>query len=392
MGAPSADALQARVVATTTELETLKPEWVALHEASNTTAFQSYEWNRAWWRHFGEPNHRLRLHVLVLEQAGRTIAIAPLLIETVRLAGLIPLRRLGMLGREISDYADVLVLPGCEAIACAAIGRHITSGTRCDVVSLLEIPDHSPLRKMLGNAFAGQGWSTSAQMRDQCPRTRLLGTWGETVASFSDSHRKRLAYLDRKLKKNFTVEFRRVQPQQDVEPAMREFVTMHQRRWADAGEPGAFATESAARFHLEVAREFNARSWLVLVFMELNGRTVAANYAFKTARTLQFYLSGVGDYEEARRFAPGILLHAHCMQEMIAAGVEVYDFLRGTERYKYELGARDVPNWGLLFLRDSIAARLKHRAHVLRQDLGNRAKRALAARRSRNPEPAGAEA
>jgi CelD/BcsL family acetyltransferase involved in cellulose biosynthesis len=389
---PLPDTLTTRVVATTSELEALKSKWTTLHAAANTTAFQSYEWNRAWWRHFGEPDPRLRLHVLVLEQGGQTLAIAPLVIETVRVLGVLPLRQVGMLGRVVSDYADVLVMPGCEQVVFPAIAQHIVSGTRCDALSFLDIPNHSPTRETLGGLFAALGWSTGVQMRDQCPRTQLLDSWPATLATFAASHRKRLEYLDRKLKKNFTVEFRRVRPQDDVEPAMQEFFEMHQRRWSGTAEAGAFANPAAARFHLEVAREFNSRGWLVLVFLVLNGRPVAVNYAFKMGGTLQFYLSGVGDYAEARRFAPGILLHVHCMQAMIEEGVAVYDFLRGTERYKYELGAQDVPNWGLSFVRDSSAARMKHRAHVLRQRLGAKVKRAYAVRRVRPTPPAGAEA
>src|SRR5262249_11635231 len=101
--------LHARVVSTASELEALRPEWAALHAACHASAFLSYEWNRAWWRHFGEPNPRLRLHILVLERAGRTVAIAPLTIETIRVLGVAPLRQVSLLGRGVADYGDVLV-------------------------------------------------------------------------------------------------------------------------------------------------------------------------------------------------------------------------------------------------------------------------------------------
>jgi len=49
------------------------------------------------------------------------------------------------------------------------------------------------------------------------------------------------------------------------------------------------------------------------------------------------------DLGAAAKFAPGIVLHSLCMEEVIPRGVRVYDFLRGIEPYKYECGAVDVP-------------------------------------------------
>ena len=38
----------------------------------------------------------------------------------------------------------------------------------------------------------------------------------------------------------------------------------------------------------------------------------------------------------------GLLLKARCLQGAIEEGKEYFDFLRGDERYKYALGAKDV--------------------------------------------------
>jgi CelD/BcsL family acetyltransferase involved in cellulose biosynthesis len=210
-----------------------------------------------------------------------------------------------------------------------------------------------------------------------------MGSWTRTLETFGDHHRKRIAYLDRKLRKNFEVEVRRIPPSEDAAPALTEFMTMHQRRWTRAGEPGAFANEATRRFHHEVAQKLHERGCLALSFLMLNGHAVAANYAFKSGGRLQFYLSGVGDDDSARKFAPGILLHVYCMQAMIDEGVRTYDFLRGTERYKYELGATDVPNWRLVFVRALLIVRIKHRLQRVQNSLGSWLKYRRAKLRSR---------
>jgi CelD/BcsL family acetyltransferase involved in cellulose biosynthesis len=381
---PDTDAMSICVVATSAALDALGPLWQRLHEAcSDTSVFQSFEWQRTWWQHFGEPNQRFRLHVVVLEQNGLIIAIAPFFIQTLKTFGVIELRQLTLLGRGISDYTDLLVLPGFEDAACAAIGEHLTTAGVCDVMSFVDVPDRSLIRTRLAERLARAGWLAQSRIREQCPQTQLMDSWPRTLESFGDSHRKRVAYLDRKLRKNFRVEVRRVAAGEDPAPALDEFISMHQRRWTRSGEPGAFAADVTRRFHHDAARKLHGRGWLVLTFLMLDDRPVVANYSFKSGGRLQFYLSGIGEDEAVRRFAPGILLHVYGMQAMIEEGVHTYDFLRGTERYKYELGAHDVPSWGFTFVRDSFAVRLKHGLQHARNSLGASAKRTLAKARAR---------
>ena len=54
-------------------------------------------------------------------------------------------------------------------------------------------------------------------------------------------------------------------------------------------------------------------------------------------------------------------------------GVQAYDFMRGTERYKYTLGAVNVPNWTLLmFSKPGRIAPMLHSARLLRDALVRR--------------------
>ena len=56
-------------------------------------------------------------------------------------------------------------------------------------------------------------------------------------------------------------------------------------------------------------------------------------------------MGGARDMGEAWNHSPGIVFESYCIQEALGRGARVYDFLRGTEPYKYRFGAVDVPNW-----------------------------------------------
>jgi CelD/BcsL family acetyltransferase involved in cellulose biosynthesis len=68
-------------------------------------------------------------------------------------------------------------------------------------------------------------------------------------------------------------------------------------------------------------------------------RPVAAYLSFREAARLLLYNSGYdpryGDY------SAGFALLVYRIRQAIEEGVQTFDFLRGDERYKYDLGAQD---------------------------------------------------
>ena len=56
-----------------------------------------------------------------------------------------------------------------------------------------------------------------------------------------------------------------------------------------------------------------------------------------------FYLYNSAYEPDAARLSPGLVLVSHLVERSIDEGLEVFDFLRGPERYKYQLGGQAVP-------------------------------------------------
>ena len=46
------DKCTVRVIIDSDAFDAIADEWTALEEASDTTIFQTYEWNRTWWKYF----------------------------------------------------------------------------------------------------------------------------------------------------------------------------------------------------------------------------------------------------------------------------------------------------------------------------------------------------
>lgn len=370
-GSAGDHAVRIRVVSDDESFDRMESDWTRLHEALDVSAFKSFEWQRNWWRHFGGARRGCVLHLLIVERDGAVVGIAPLMMRSEAVLGPVRMRALQFLASGISDYLGIL----CEAkhadLVATAIASHLRD-VRFDVLALRDLRDLTGVCALLVDKLTQARWTVQRQPGECCPHTVLADSWDDTLKTFSSSHRKRLSYMQRRLEREFKIEFQRVTDPALLDDEMATMMSMHQRHWVGTGFAGAFHAPNSRQFHLETARAFLAKGWLVLGFLRIDGKLAASLYGFKVGRSLQFYLSGRSDTDEFVKYSPGIVIHLYCMQEMIREGIRDYDFLRGTEPYKYTLGAADFETWSLIAFRPGARyARWKH-------DLGLRRDRIVA--------------
>jgi CelD/BcsL family acetyltransferase involved in cellulose biosynthesis len=78
----------------------------------------------------------------------------------------------------------------------------------------------------------------------------------------------------------------------------------------------------------------------IIVARNLEFGAFAAGLFLRDATGIRYWNAG-GELA-ARALSPGILLFAHGLQMAISERKQTFDFLRGNESYKYEVGATDV--------------------------------------------------
>ena len=88
-----------------------------------------------------------------------------------------------------------------------------------------------------------------------------------------------------------------------------------------------------------MATEFAVRGQFRMALLELDGKRVAACISFDYLDSYLLYNSGYDP--DFSYLSVGILNKAFAIREAIGAGKRYFDFLRGPERYKYDLGAVD---------------------------------------------------
>ena len=312
---------------TAAALAGLGPEWAALAARCRTaTVFQTFEWNAAWWAHFGRFGRRLRV-LTFRSPAGELVGLAPLMTSFWYAT---PLRRLSFLGTGTSDYLDILAAPGWEQSVADCLYNTL------ETVSGWQIADFQQLRagSLLRDCFppAVSRLTVLDALGEACPFLPLPSDWDALLRGLGKKTRANIGYYDRALAKVYEVQIGPVTTEADLNPALTRLFALHARRWNQRWLPGVFAGKRVQAFHRDAARRLLAQGWLRLFSLELDGETMASLYCFAYGDRMCYYQGG---FEPTlARLSLGTVLTARAMQAAIAEGRGVFDFLRGDEPYK----------------------------------------------------------
>lgn len=160
----------------------------------------------------------------------------------------------------------------------------------------------------------------------------LPESWEEYLVSLKGKYRKE---LKRKLNRLEEVEYEVKKVGKISSSDLGEFVKLHKRSATNKDE---FMSEKMEEFFAGLV-ETNFGNWKVVIdFLEIKGKRVAANLSFENEDEIWLYNSGFDP--EYRYYSVGLCLCALTIKRSIEEGKVRYDFLRGGERYKHELGAR----------------------------------------------------
>jgi len=161
------------------------------------------------------------------------------------------------------------------------------------------------------------------------PYLNLPGSWEEYLAGLKRRNRKE---LKRKLKRLETVEH-----SFETENNLEEFFRLH--RLSDPAK-NKFMSREMAEFFKDVWQADYPDWKKNLSFLKIEGEYAAGIMSFISQDEWWLYNSG---YDPRFSFySAGLLLKAWSIRRAIELGKKRYDFLRGRERYKYELGAKDL--------------------------------------------------
>lgn len=316
----------------TRAFEALAEDWQALlADSTADPLFLSWEWLFTWWRCLGRGR---ALRLLVVRDGDALVAIAPLVRRAPALRRLQPFEVLEFLGTGTagSDYLDLIMRRGREADALRALHRHLVDA-RVSLEFSHTLGDDS-LAAQLAQRLAGTGWARVDEPVEVCPYIALSGhDWDSYLETLSSSHRYNVRRRFRKLEKNFEARFECAASPAERTAFFADLVRLHRLRRDPLGGSDGLDGAEMVEFHDAFSALAQARGWLRLYRLSLDGAAVAAVYGFVVREKFYFYQSG---FDPAfGRHSVGLLVLAHSMRAAIDERVWEYDLLHGDERYKY---------------------------------------------------------
>lgn len=300
--------------------------------------FMRYVYQSVWWRYLG--NNQLML-VAIRTDEGKLVGLAPLYLKTDE-AGQRQLTFVGCV--DVSDYLDLLVDKDyTEAVHEALLDCLAGPEMAWDKVYLCSLPHDSPTHSRLAEAARRRGWRLEVKQQDVCPVITLASDWESYLAGVNKKQRHEIRRKIRKIETEAETRWYVVDSEAEVEQAMVDFISLHQKSAQDKEE---FWSEALVAFFRALALELTRCGWLKLYFIEVNGAQAAAMLCFDYHDEFLLYNSGY-DPEQFAQLSPGNVLTAYTIQHAIELGRKRYDFLRGDEIYKFRFGAEPEPVYDL---------------------------------------------
>lgn len=343
----------------------LGADWNAvLHRSGTRNLFLSWEWVSTWWDVYGGAS---ALHVLVARRPdGRIAGIAPFRLRRRRLfgVGLLSVAEFIGAGSDVTpDGLDVLAEAGDEDAVVAAFAKALATDPRVQAVDLRPFAGESPNLPRLQRELGRYHGIVECHTHSVCPVMNLPRTWTAYMADRSRNYRKKIGEYERRLARDLDARQRRTETVEDLARDMPTLVKLHGERWGPKSR--AFRSAEYCRFHERLARLMLDRGALRLFTLESGSRALAMLYCFSDGHRYYYYQAGRDP--ELSRYRVGFVLMHQAMKAAIEEGVEVFDFLRGAEEYKYHWAVRHQMNMQLQYWKTWMGRAVGHVEGVWRR-------------------------
>jgi len=308
-----------------------------LHRSASDVPFLTLEWQSIWWQHFG--GDRSLLIYAFRDEAGALCGIAPLFcsIEGGR-------RQLSIIGCvDVSDYLDLIVAPDYEQLVFAALLDAVDAltidGSKWEAIDLCNIPEFSRTLETLGALAQARGWRVNKSIQEVCPLIHLPATWDDYLARLDKKERHELRRKMRRAEQSAEqVRVHIVESLETLDADLEAFIALLIKSRPDKA---AFMTDTMRRFFHAIGYAAQRAGWLQLAFLEIDQARAAAYMNFDYGSRVMVYNSGL-DPKNFQWLSPGIVLMGNLIRHAIESKRAVFDFLRGSEDYKYRLGGQDT--------------------------------------------------
>ena len=323
------------------DLDELRRLWLELEQRAAPPYFLSWDWIGCWL-------HEASLHpVVLIGSVDARIVLLGIVIPSTR-RDVLPIAfhgfQLNMTGDPQQDiitteYNGFMVERAwvgrieAEAIAFLLSGV-VVAGQRRDELHLKNIAaDFQPT--VAASGFAVREVQRKPSWRVDLDAIRAAGR--QYLDCLSANTRQQIRRSMRLYEKRGELTAVRASSVTEALAFFEGFKELHQRYWNGRGEPGGFSFPFFEAFQRRLIQTCMSHGTVALMRVSAGSFVIGYVYNLVYRGHVSAYQTGF-QYESDARLKPGLVSHALCINQHLAAGDAVYDFLAGEHRYKANLG------------------------------------------------------
>ena len=230
--------------------------------------------------------------------------------------------------QEVTDYGDILINSN-ESIDWSEIWKSILqwfSENNFKKIQLDYVREDSKTYQL---------FKDKAIKQVVAPYIDLPASWEEYLLSLDRVDRKELKRKLRRLEMIKNIYYCR---QEVIQEDFKEFIRLHKLSSQAKNE---FMSGEMKRFFWDLIIEKKPIWQTSLCFLKIEEKNTAALFFFENESQILGYNSGYDP--NFNYYSVGLLLHAYKIKQAIESGRKRYDFMRGNERYKFDLGGKAMP-------------------------------------------------
>lgn len=286
--------------------------------SATATFFQNKEWLILWLKHF-PVDHT----IIGVYEGQESIGIVPLNFanDKVNLLGVTPVLN----GELVSDFGDIITKKGREKEVWEMLLGNRQQATGNRVLEFNFIREDSPSLDIL-RTLGG-----TTEEVDKAPYLDLPKTWEEYLECLDRHNRHELKRKMRKIENEDVQIVTSSGSLEDINELFRLMILSDEKR--------RFLSEEMKAYFQDLIISCYKNKYAELMFMQKDHINIAATLSFHYRDDVLLYNSGFDP--QYGYLSAGLILKAHLIKRAIEQNKKRFDFLRGNERYKYDLGGKE---------------------------------------------------
>ncbi len=318
-----------------------------LSKSGSDTLFLTWEWLYSWAECYLNGNRSL--FILTVSSNGELVGIAPWSVRHIDLKAF-TLKQIEFLGTPEtgSDYLDVFIKRGKEREVTECIYDFLLKDvpTLWDYFSLTDIPSNSLFLLHLLNRINSEGKYAEVNQGAYCPIVFLPESGADFISSLSPNRRQQFRRHYNVLGRSGATEHYCSFPSRDKQASLQEFLSFYKaKKKQDDGRLPVFIENFASRCTDDKTIRVD--------LLKSGGNPIAGILHLRYQNTLSLYLMAT-DKAFNPKISIGNILVGLCISSTRGEGISTYDFLKGSESYKFHWANGGRSSVKILFCRKKI--------------------------------------